>query len=145
MALHKSGVPNQLYHVAAAAVTHEAKDRPIGIRLGVPSINISANLASDHAGMAAIAEQNWHEAFRIALQQIKALDHLPGFGVLNLLHLRFNQIEHDKLATVIGFKERAHNVRAISCAFEAPSHLRKKRINFGRFQRAGPIVIPKPK
>jgi hypothetical protein len=64
------------------------------------------------------------------------LDHLPGFGVLNLLHLRFNQIEHDKLAAVIGFKERAHNLLAISSALETPSHLRKKCINFRRFQGA---------
>jgi hypothetical protein len=76
---------------------------------------------------------------------MKRCDHLPGFGVLNLLHLRFNQIEHDKLAAVIGFKERAHNLRAISCTFEAPRHLREKRVNLRRFQRAGPIVIPKPK
>ena len=95
--------------------------------------------------MAARAEQNRYEAFRIALEQIKALNHLSRFWVLNLLHLRLDQIEHDKLAAVIGFKESPHNIRAIACALETTRHLCQKRINLGRFQRAGPIVIPEPK
>jgi hypothetical protein len=59
--------------------------------------------------------------------------------------LRFDQIEHDKFAAIIGFKESPHNIRAISRALETTRHMCQKRVNLGWFQWAGHIVIPEPK
>ncbi len=58
------------------------------IRIGVPSVVIATALAAYHAGMATNAKEHGYEAFGMALQEFKNLNHLlrnPAYCVRDVL------------------------------------------------------------
>ena len=130
------------HHVASAAVTDHADNRPTRIGRRIPCVHVAAHLAHHHHGMAASAQQRRYKTTEIHLHHGPCAIHFSGHGVRYFVRMQSHQITHYKLFAVIRFHETAQDLQ-----IRMPSAWRllgagNESVYFICTQGATPVVVP---